>query len=93
LKALLAPLFAAFDALLGAVGSDVRWHHPTTARGHLSTSLGRVEHDCLIAGGALGGDVALLLKHVPEEVSMFALSWALRAVLRQCARATLVSLG
>jgi hypothetical protein len=31
LKALLVPLFAAFDALLGVMGADVGWHLPVTA--------------------------------------------------------------
>jgi hypothetical protein len=58
LTALLAPLFAAFDALLGAVGGDVgRCLHVTTW-GHLT------------AGGVLSGDAARLLRRVPEEVAM-----------------------
>jgi hypothetical protein len=42
-------------------------------------ALGRAKHECLIAGGALGGEAARLLKHAPEDVAMSALSWALRA--------------
>jgi hypothetical protein len=52
-----------------------------------------VKHDCLIAGGALGSDAVRLLEHVPEEVTMSALSWALQVVLKQRARATLTSLA
>jgi hypothetical protein len=35
LKALFAPLFVAFAALLGAIGDDVRRHVLVAARGHL----------------------------------------------------------
>jgi hypothetical protein len=81
LKALLVPLFAAFDALLGIVGGDVRQYLPVAAQGHLPASLGRVKHDHLIAGGALGSDAAWLLERVPEEVTLSALSQALVALL------------
>jgi hypothetical protein len=47
---------ASFDALLGAMGDDVSEHLPVAAWDHLPTSLGRVKHDRLIAGGAQGGD-------------------------------------
>jgi hypothetical protein len=70
LKVLLALLFAAFDALLGAVGGDVRRRLPVAAQGYLPASLGRAEHDHLVAGGVLGGDVVQLLDHVPAEVAM-----------------------
>jgi hypothetical protein len=93
LKALFVPPFATFDALLGAMGGDVGWRLPVTARGRLPASMGRAKHGCLIAGGALGGDAARLRKHVPEEVAMSVLSWSLRAALGQHARATLASLG
>jgi hypothetical protein len=93
LKALLAPLFATFDTLLGAMGGDVERHLPITARGHLLASLGKAEHDRLIAGEALGGDAAWLLERVPQEVTMSILLGALHAALRQQARATLVSLA
>jgi hypothetical protein len=93
LKALPAPLFATFDALLGDVGGDVGRHLPITAWGRLLASLGRAKHDCLIASGALGGDVVQLLKHIPQGVTMSALPRALYMALRVYARATLASLG
>jgi hypothetical protein len=58
LMALFVPLSTAFDALLGAMGGDVEWRPPVTAQGCLLASLGRAKLDHLIAGGALGGDVA-----------------------------------
>jgi hypothetical protein len=58
MKALLAPLSATFDALLGAVRGDVGWHLPVATWGCLPASLGMTKHDCLIASGALGGDAA-----------------------------------
>jgi hypothetical protein len=97
LKALLAPLLVAFGALLSAVGDDVRWCLPVTARGDLLAYLGRAKHDCLIASGALGDDVTRLLKRVPEEVAMFTLLWARCAALgrRSCTimASSAVSLG
>jgi hypothetical protein len=53
----------------------------SVARGCLLTSLDRAKHDRLIAGGALGGNAARLLEGVPEEIIMYALSWALRVAL------------
>jgi hypothetical protein len=91
LKALLAPLVAAFDALLGAVCGDVGRCLLVAAWCCLTASLCRVKHDCLVAGGLLGGDATRLLKLVPEEVVMSALPQALRAVLGQRARTALVS--
>jgi hypothetical protein len=93
LKALPAPLAAAFDALLGTVSSNIRWHLLVAPRCHVPASLCRVNHDCLIAGGALGGDDVRLLKRALEEVTMSILSCALCTVLGQCTRATLVSLA
>jgi hypothetical protein len=93
LKALLANLFVPFDALLGAVGGDVRWCLPVAARGCLPASLGRAKHGLLIAGGVLGGDATRLLERVPEEVAMSTLSRALHVALGQRAHATLVSLA
>jgi hypothetical protein len=81
LKVLLAPLFAAFDALLGIVGGDVRPCFPVTARGRVPTSLGRAKHDRLVAGGSLGGDAMRLLECVAEEVTLSALSQVLIALL------------
>jgi hypothetical protein len=71
----------AFYALLLATGGDVKQRLCVTARGHLPASLGRMNHDCVIASGALGGNAAWLLERVPEEVTMSALPRALRAVL------------
>jgi hypothetical protein len=70
MKVLLVPLFATFDALLGAMGGDVGQCLP-------NTSLGRAKHDYLIVGGALGGEAAWLLECVPEEDPTSALPWAL----------------
>jgi hypothetical protein len=81
LKVLLAPLFTAIDALLGVLGGDVRRCVPDGARGHLPASLGRAKHDRLVASGVLCGDATRLLKCVPEEVTISALSRALRAAL------------
>jgi hypothetical protein len=78
LKTLLAPLVAAFDALLGVVSDDVRLCLLVTARGHLPASLCRVKHYRIIAGGALGGDATWLHKLAHEEVTIFALPRALR---------------
>jgi hypothetical protein len=49
LDALLAPLFATLDALLGTVGGDVGWLLLVAARGRLPTSLCRVKHAHLVA--------------------------------------------
>jgi hypothetical protein len=92
LNVLLAPVFAAISALLGAVSGDARRRLPITAWGHLPASLGRVKHDHLIAGGALVGDATWLLKRVSQEVALFSLSQALCAALGQHARAALASL-
>jgi hypothetical protein len=62
LKALFVPLFAAFDALLGALGGDIRQCLLVAARGHLPASRCGAKRDRLIAGGALGGDAAQLLE-------------------------------
>jgi hypothetical protein len=92
LKALLAPLVTAFDALLGTVSGDVGHRLLIAAQCYLPTSLCRPKHDHLVAGGALGGDAAQLLEHALEEVTIFILSRALCAVFGQCARAILMSL-
>jgi hypothetical protein len=52
-----------------------------------------MRHVRLIANGALGGDATWCLECVPEEVTMLALVWALRAVLEIRARAPLASLA
>jgi hypothetical protein len=93
LKALFAPLVAAFDALLSTVSSDVGRHLLITAWCHHPTSPCGVKHGHLVASGALGGDVVQLLKCAPEEFIMFVVSWALCVLFRQCARATLVCLA
>jgi hypothetical protein len=86
MKVLVVPLFATFDALLGAMGGDVGQCLP-------DTSLGRAKHDYLIAGGALGGDAAWLLECVPKEDPTSALPWALYDALGQRALTTLASLA
>jgi hypothetical protein len=86
------PLFAAFNALLGVVGSDIGWCLLLAAWGHLPASMGRAKHDRLIAGGVMGGDAVRLLECVPEEVAMSTLARAPRAVLGQFTHASLVSL-
>jgi hypothetical protein len=65
-KVLLAALFATLDALLGAVGGDIRWHSLTAARDHLTSSLCWTRHDRLIPSGMLGGDVTRRLECVPK---------------------------
>jgi hypothetical protein len=92
LKALFAPLVAAFDALLGAVSGDIRRRLLVAARCHLPASLCRAKHDRLIAGGALGGNAVRLLKQASKEVVMSALLWALCATFRQRTCTSLVSL-
>jgi hypothetical protein len=93
LKVLLAPLVATFNALLGAVGSNVRRCLLVTAQGHLPGFLGRAKHDCLVASGALSGDATRLLECGPKEVAMSVLPRALCAALGQRAHATLASLA
>jgi hypothetical protein len=87
------PHFATFNALLGAVGGDVRQHLPIASWGRLLASLGRAKHDRLLASGALDDDAVWLLERVPKEVAMSALPRALRTVLGQSTLATLVSLA
>jgi hypothetical protein len=86
-------LFAAFDTLLGAVGSDVGQCVLVAAQGHLPASLGKAMHDCHVARGMLGGDAAWLLEHVPKEVVVSALSRSLCTVLGRRACAALASLA
>jgi hypothetical protein len=73
LRALLAPLFAALDALLSVMDSDIGWRLLTATWGHLPTSLGLTKHDSLIAGGVLDGDATWLLECVPKIVTMLVL--------------------
>jgi hypothetical protein len=74
------------------VSGDVGWCLLVATQCRLPTSLCRVKHGRLIAGGALGGDAVQLLRHAPEEVIMSALPWALCELFRQHALATLASL-
>jgi hypothetical protein len=92
LKALFASPLLPLTPFLGVVGGNVEWSLQVTARGCLPASLGRVKNDHLVAGGAWGGDAARLLERVPEEVTMVAPLWALCAVLKRCACATIASL-
>jgi hypothetical protein len=73
-------LVVTFDALLGAMSSDIGRHLPIIARGRLPAHLYGVEHDCLVASDVLGDDAAWLLKCSSEEVALFALSRALLTV-------------
>jgi hypothetical protein len=63
------------------MGGDVGWRLPIAAEGRLPISLGKAKHDHLVPCAALGGDAVWLLEHVPEEVTMSALSRALRTAL------------
>jgi hypothetical protein len=93
LKALLAPVVAAFDALLGKMGGDVGRCLLVAARGCLPAFLCGVKHDCLIAGVVLRDDRAWVLECASKEVTMSALPRCLHAMFRQCACATLASLA
>jgi hypothetical protein len=93
LKTLLAPLVAAFDAFLGVVSGDVGRCPLIAARCRLPASWWRAKHDYLIAGGALDGGTAQLLKCALEEVAMSILPQALCAVLGQRTCATLASMA
>jgi hypothetical protein len=59
---------------------------------HLSISLCWVKHDCLVAGGVLGGDATKLLEHAPKEVATSALLWALRMAFGWHTHTSLVGL-
>jgi hypothetical protein len=93
LKALLAPLFVALDALLAVVGGDIRRCSLADAQDCLLASLGWMRHDRLVASGMLGGDVARCLECVPEEVAMLTLVRAPCAMRKLRARAALASLA
>jgi hypothetical protein len=93
LRALLAPLIAPLDALQGTVSSDIRHLLLVTARGHLPTCRCGVEHDHLVAGVLLGGDVARLLERAYKEVALSALPRALLVASGRRAWATLASLA
>jgi hypothetical protein len=67
LRVLLAPLFAALDALLSVVDGDIGRRLLATTRGHLPASLGWTKHVHLIVGGMRGGDAARLPECVPEK--------------------------
>jgi hypothetical protein len=75
------------------MGGDIGRCLLVTSWGLLPASLGREKQNRFIAGCALGGDAVPLLQCVPEEVAMFAVSWALRAALVQHTHATLKSLA
>jgi hypothetical protein len=81
LKALLVPTFAVLDALLAAVGGDVRRCSLIAAQDRLPASLGWTRHDRLVVSGVLGGDVVRCLECFPEEVDMLALVWVPYTVL------------
>jgi hypothetical protein len=93
LKVLLAPLVAAFNALLGTVSGDVGWCFFVVARRLLPASLCRAKHDRLVAGCALGGDAMRLLERARKEVAMSILSRALCMVFGQHTRTIPVSLA
>jgi hypothetical protein len=78
-RAMLVPLVAAFDDLLGIVSADVRWCLHVAGRGRFLACLCGAVHDLLVAGGVLGGDTVWLLEHASEEVTLFTLPWALLA--------------
>jgi hypothetical protein len=78
LKSLLAPLVAAFDTLLCAVGGDVGWCLLVAIRGCLLASPCGAKHDRLIAGDALGGDAVRLLERASDRVIVSVLLRALR---------------
>jgi hypothetical protein len=87
------PLGVALNAHLGAVSGDVRWHLLVAARGRLPAHLCGAEHDRLVAGGVLGGDVVQLLERASEEVVVFTLPLALLTATGQCAWVALVSMA
>jgi hypothetical protein len=82
LKALLAPLATAFDALLGVVSGNIRWCLLVATRGCLPTSLCRAKHDHLVTYGMLGGDVVRLLECASGGVATSALPRALCMMLK-----------
>jgi hypothetical protein len=61
LKALFAPLVAAFDALLGVMSGNIERCPLVVARCHLPAFLCMAKHGRLVASGALGGDAMQLL--------------------------------
>jgi hypothetical protein len=58
LRALLVPLVAAPDALLGTMSGDIGRCLLVATRGRLPACLCRAEHNRLVAGGAMGGEAA-----------------------------------
>jgi hypothetical protein len=60
-RALLTPLVAAIDAILGAISNNVRRCLLVPAQGRFPAPLCRAVHDHLVVGGVLSGDVARLL--------------------------------
>jgi hypothetical protein len=92
LKALLAPLVATFDALLGTVSGDIGQCLPIAAQGGLPASLCWVKHDRLVVDCALCGDAAQLLERAIEGVTVSALPQPSRAMFGWHARSSLVGL-
>jgi hypothetical protein len=82
-RALLAPLVAALDALLGVVSADVGRCLLAAAWGRFPVRLCGAVHGRLVAGGVLGGDAEQLLERASKEVTLFTLPRALLAVSGQ----------
>jgi hypothetical protein len=93
LRVLLAPLVAAFDALLGTVSSGIGRCLLVSAWGRFPAYLCEAGHDHLVPGGVLGGDATWLLERALKEFALFPLTRALLAATGQCAGAVLVSLA
>jgi hypothetical protein len=93
LRVLLAPLVAAFDALLGTVSSGIGRRLLVSAWGRFPAYLCEAGHDHLVPGGVLGGDATWLLERASKEFALFPLPRALLAATGQCAGAVLVSLA
>jgi hypothetical protein len=93
LKALPTPLVVAFNTPLGVVSGDIGPCLLVTSRGYLPASLCRTKHDRLVTGSVLGGDAALLLKRVHQEVSTSTLPRAPCVALRHRTLTTMVSLA
>jgi hypothetical protein len=80
-------------ALPGAVDDDDGQHLLTAAWGRLPASLGRKKFNRLIADGILGGNIALLLGGVPENIDVCALAWVPCAMFRSRTHGPLASLS
>jgi hypothetical protein len=75
------------------VDDDDGQHLLTAAWGRLPASLGRKKFNRLIADGILGGNIALLLGGVPENIDVCALAWVPCAMFRSRTHGPLVSLS